>query len=439
MNVESTDSTAIIGKTHNATKAGIQGYGYDLAYGVYASSEAGTALYAKSGSPTALAALLDGNVQISGTLTVNGQTVNGGSNVLRKAKFAGPLAPNGTAEFNKDALFNGNNYTLTSFKAYSTPSGTYNATWTPAPADISYTECSATGEPVFKLTVKNNSTTDTKKYRVVYTYTTAIEPCLPDNTPPTATLAPTAAAGPYINADEQTAGFPVVASLTTNASPASPAVAGDTFELLLGGAAFPTPLTRVLTAADITTGSYNFTIAAGQLGAAEGFKLITSRVTDIAHNVGAVSLALSLTLDTIAPTACAITTPATDGITITAAPYTVWMSGSPAGTGGVTKVDFNVNGTLYATTTVYPYGIYWTPAANGTNIPLTAKCYDDAGNYLLSPVRTINVNIAPTLCPDASLTCSGAKPQCCTPSQGNNCAYSCQASSYNCHQPCGGN
>ncbi|MCK5712985.1 MAG: hypothetical protein KAI25_09730, partial [Hyphomicrobiaceae bacterium] len=81
-----------------------------------------------------------------------------------------------------------------------------------------------------------------------------------DANAPSATSAPTAAAGPDINAAEETAGFDIVAGLST-----SDAVAGDTLELLLDGAAFPTPLTRTLTADDITATSYTFIISSGQL------------------------------------------------------------------------------------------------------------------------------------------------------------------------------
>ena len=109
---------------------------------------------------------------------------------------------------------------------------------------------------------------------------------------PTATNQPTAAAGPIIDVAEWTAGFDVVAPLGT-----SNAVAGDTLELLLGGASFPVSLTRVLTAGDIASGDFTFTIASGQLGA-DGLKSITSKVTDVAGNVGPAGPTLVLTLDT---------------------------------------------------------------------------------------------------------------------------------------------
>src|SRR5581483_11969058 len=81
------------------------------------------------------------------------------------------------------------------------------------------------------------------------------------------------------------------------------AAQGDTLELLLGGSSFPTPITAILNATDITNTNHSFTIPAGQLGA-DGVKNITARVTDQAGNLGPASASpLTFTLDTTAPTA----------------------------------------------------------------------------------------------------------------------------------------
>ena len=118
-----------------------------------------------------------------------------------------------------------------------------------------------------------------------------------DTSAPSAALAPTAAAGPAISEAETIAGVSVVVSLAGTG-----AMAGDSLELKQDGASFATPLTRTLTAGDISGGSYTFTVAAGTLGA-NGPKALTSVVTDVAGNVGAVSAALNLTLDAGAPIA----------------------------------------------------------------------------------------------------------------------------------------
>ena len=114
--------------------------------------------------------------------------------------------------------------------------------------------------------------------------------------PNAATDIATATAGPLINASEATAGVDVAVTLA-----GTDAVEGDTLELKLGGDSFASPYTHVLTADDITAGSYSFTVAGNDLGA-DGDKSLTTVVTDAAGNVGTESSALVLTLDTTAPT-----------------------------------------------------------------------------------------------------------------------------------------
>jgi len=139
-----------------------------------------------------------------------------------------------------------------------------------------------------------------------------------DATAPLATSTPTTTAGSYINSAEELAGFDIVVPLGE-----SGALEGDTLDLLLGGTPFPTPLTRTLTADDITADSYTFTIDTDELGT-DGTKVITSKITDIAGNVGATST-LTLTLDTEAP--------ATPSATPSANTYTSAQSVSLSATG----------------------------------------------------------------------------------------------------------
>ncbi|MDP3057336.1 MAG: Ig-like domain-containing protein [bacterium] len=106
------------------------------------------------------------------------------------------------------------------------------------------------------------------------------------------------AAGPYINAAEELAGFTTMVSYNTTLS--NGAKAGDTLELWLNGAPFMIAKTVVLSASDITAGSYSFTIITDELGA-DGVKLLTARLTDVAGNVGLWSASLVLTLDTGIP------------------------------------------------------------------------------------------------------------------------------------------
>ena len=78
------------------------------------------------------------------------------------------------------------------------------------------------------------------------------------------------------------------------------AVAGDTVELLLGGNSFGTPVLATLSATNISNGFIDMTLASGSLGA-DGTKVLSSRVTDIAGNVGAAGGNFTITLDTTAP------------------------------------------------------------------------------------------------------------------------------------------
>ncbi|MFD2113533.1 DUF4347 domain-containing protein, partial [Thiorhodococcus fuscus] len=80
----------------------------------------------------------------------------------------------------------------------------------------------------------------------------------------------------------------------------SDAVAGDSLELLLGGASLATPRTKTLDATDISNGYVDFTIASGGLGS-DGTKVLTAKITDAAGNIGTAGSSLTLILDTANP------------------------------------------------------------------------------------------------------------------------------------------
>ena len=66
----------------------------------------------------------------------------------------------------------------------------------------------------------------------------------------------------------------------------STVVAGDTVQLLLGGAALAHPVTHTITAADITAGSVSLTVTAGDLGAdgtKHDFGAVQRRVRQLAR------------------------------------------------------------------------------------------------------------------------------------------------------------
>src|SRR5262249_30919886 len=79
---------------------------------------------------------------------------------------------------------------------------------------------------------------------------------------------------------------------------------GDTVELLLGGSSFAHPVKHSITQADISAGSVNLTIFAGDLGA-DGPKSISASFIDVAGNVSTTG-PLSITLDTTADAGTAL-------------------------------------------------------------------------------------------------------------------------------------
>lgn len=102
-----------------------------------------------------------------------------------------------------------------------------------------------------------------------------------------------AAAANGINADEHTSGVAAVASLA-----GTTAIAGDTVELLVGGDPFATPVTQVLTAANITANNVTVDIPGGADWGGDGGKALTARVIDAAGNASSGGGALTVTLGT---------------------------------------------------------------------------------------------------------------------------------------------
>jgi len=78
------------------------------------------------------------------------------------------------------------------------------------------------------------------------------------------------------------------------------AAAGDTAELLLGGASLGTPVRLVLSGTDISNGYVDMSVSSGDLGA-DGSKVLTAKITDVAGNIGTAGGSLTVTLDTTAP------------------------------------------------------------------------------------------------------------------------------------------
>jgi hypothetical protein len=99
--------------------------------------------------------------------------------------------------------------------------------------------------------------------------------------PPGNPLSVPANGGGGVTAAEKAAGVGVDVNLAgTNAA------AGDTVEILLGGLAFSTPVTHVLTAPEVAAQSATVTIAGNSGWGLDGNKTLTARLTDVSGNVG---------------------------------------------------------------------------------------------------------------------------------------------------------
>ncbi len=158
-----------------------------------------------------------------------------------------------------------------------------------------------------------------------------------------------AAATSNINSAEKTAGVSVVVDIT-----GSGVVVGDKLEVLLNGASFSTPVIQSIQTADLLAGSVNLTIPAAVWGS-DGSKQIAARVLDLAGNVGVSSDAVTVVLDTTAPSAPSTTLsiPANAGGGLTPAErgagvaVTVDLTGTGAAAGD--SVEILIGGNSFST------------------------------------------------------------------------------------------
>jgi hypothetical protein len=155
----------------------------------------------------------------------------------------------------------------------------------------------------------------------------------------------------------------------------SGAIVGDTVELLLGGAVFTTPKTRVLEANDITAVFYDFTVSGTDLGA-DGAKSLTARLTD-RNSTGPESTALAFTKDVAAPETPTVSLAVDTG---------------SSGSDGVTNNGLvNVSGIENNATWQYSTnsGTSWT---NGTGTSFTLP----EGTYAIGSIRVRQTDLAGT-------------------------------------------
>ena len=178
------------------------------------------------------------------------------------------------------------------------------------------------------------------------------------------------------------------------------AEAGDTVEVLLGGAPLGTPATATLASGDITNGNVDIAVTDGDLGA-DGAKSLTARVTDAAGNVGAESAALSLILDTNAPSL-----DTNSGLTVdedaSATPITNTLLASSDNQSGAASITYTVSsgpsdGSLspasFTQQDLDNDNVTYKPDDDfAGNDSVTLDITDAAGNTLSSQTFTITIN-----------------------------------------------
>ena len=183
----------------------------------------------------------------------------------------------------------------------------------------------------------------------------------------------------------------------------SSVAAGDTVELLLGGASLAHAVTHTVTSADITAGSVSLTVTAGDLGAS-GSKSISAKFSDAAGNTSTTS-ALAITLDTTTPSETISSTIGTDtGSTTTISSggltkdNTLALSGTVSDANGVSSVQVydGINLLGAATVTAGTWNFTTAALANGSH-SFTAIATDNAGNTTTTAAVTATVDTtAPT-------------------------------------------
>jgi fibronectin type 3 domain-containing protein len=177
----------------------------------------------------------------------------------------------------------------------------------------------------------------------------------------TITLAPdtTITAGPTGTVSSTSASFSFTAT-----------VGGSTFTCSLDGAVF-SACTSPKAYSGLTNGSHTFQVAATSQGATDPTP--ASR---------------TWTIDTVAPTGVAITSP-TNGASVTGQ---VTISASASDNIGIAQVDFYIDGQLLTSDTSAPFSIVWnTKKFSTTTHTIYARAVDAAGNTTQSATITVTV------------------------------------------------
>jgi hypothetical protein len=169
----------------------------------------------------------------------------------------------------------------------------------------------------------------------------------PPNVPNVAMVVAAAVNG--INVSEKNAGVSVLVNLTgTNAA------AGDVATLLIDGAGFSTPVTHTITAGEVSAGNFSFIVGSGDGWGADGSKVLSMSITDVAGNAGLPGGNVTVALDTTlpnAPSAAVVVAAAANGINATEKTVGVSVVVDLTGTNGVVgdKVEILLGGVSFST------------------------------------------------------------------------------------------
>ncbi len=270
-------------------------------------------------------------------------TIEGGDNIINAAEAAGGIQISGTAEIGSSLTVNG---------AAVTVDGTGHWTTSVTPAGQGALAVTAVATDA----AGNSATTST---------TLTVDTIAPTGGTPDLVAASDSGVSSTDNITDVTAPSFTIALNPTVA-------AGDTVQLLLSGSPLAHPVSHTITAAEVTAGSVSLAVTAGDLGA-DGGKSISAQFSDAAGNTSTTA-ALTITLDTIAPTVAITST----GGPVNQAVQTISGTGEAG-----TTITLSDNGSQLQlpTITVDQNGL-WSASvtlANGSN-SLTASDTDAAGN-----------------------------------------------------------
>ena len=284
-----------------------------------------------------------------------------GDNIINKTEAAAGVTISGTAVAGTGgAAVNGQTATITIVDSTNAVKDTYTTTVSAGAWSVNVTPTQAQALADGSYSIKANVSDAAGNAATTASLSVTLDTTVPSGGAPV--LATASDSG-----TSHTDGITNITAPTFTVALDPTVAAGDTVQLLLGGSALAHPVTHTVTTTDVTAGSLNLTITAGDLGA-DGSKSITARFTDAAGNSSTTS-ALSFTLDTTAPAKPA--TPADAAVingVVNAANDTASQSLTGTAEAGSTVTVFD-NGVQVGTTPA---------AANGS----WSYCHRGAGEWL---------------------------------------------------------